>query len=139
MDEIRELEGIPDKEDRGVIPDHVVISLLGVELNRKAAGVARSISRAFFTSHSGKSDKDICPLTHFREEFGLGIFSHISGDFKIAACPCSFGVYNALRDTFTVEMRKLFEKVDVLHKNWPTVTSSHGVLVVANRYSKSGG
>ena len=43
MDEVAELQGIADEEHRRVVTDEVPVSLLGVELDREAARIARGI------------------------------------------------------------------------------------------------
>ena len=45
VDEVLELAGVADEEDRGVVAHQVVVALLGVELDREAARVAAGVRR----------------------------------------------------------------------------------------------
>ena len=46
VDEVGELDGVLDEEDRDVVADEIEVALLGVELDREAAHVARRVDRA---------------------------------------------------------------------------------------------
>src|ERR1035437_1571007 len=46
MDKVGEFDGILDEENRDVVADQVPVAFLGVELDRKAAYVARGVDRA---------------------------------------------------------------------------------------------
>mmetsp|Transcript_34855 Transcript_34855/g.86495 ORF Transcript_34855/g.86495 Transcript_34855/m.86495 type:complete len:549 (+) Transcript_34855:1360-3006(+) len=52
VDEVGELDGVANEEDRRVVPHHVPVALLGVELDREAAGVASSVSASPLAAHS---------------------------------------------------------------------------------------
>jgi len=45
----------------------------------------------------------------------------------------TLGMDNSLRDTLSIEMSKLVDKVEILEKKRSTRSSRHGVLVVVNR------
>jgi len=49
VDEISELDGVPDEEDWCVISDHVVVALLGVELDGEPTGISVAVVRATLT------------------------------------------------------------------------------------------
>jgi hypothetical protein len=52
VDEVWELDWILDKENRGVISDHIVITLFSVKLNCKSSWISISISSTFLSSDS---------------------------------------------------------------------------------------
>jgi hypothetical protein len=52
MQKVRELNRILDKEDRGVISNHIVVAFLSVELNSESSGISNAISRSSFTGNS---------------------------------------------------------------------------------------
>src|SRR5471032_415743 len=56
--EVRELDGIADKEYRPVDPDNVPVTLLRVELDSKPAWVASLLGRSAITHHGGKANED---------------------------------------------------------------------------------
>ena len=57
VQEVGELNGILDEENRGVVADHVVVALLCVELDGEASGVSNCVSRAILTSDSRESQE----------------------------------------------------------------------------------
>ncbi|MNI32842.1 hypothetical protein D3C73_867650 [compost metagenome] len=61
-DEVRELHRIAHEENRGVVPDQVVVALGRVELQRKSAHVAPGVRTALFARHGGEA----------RQHLGLG-------------------------------------------------------------------
>ena len=54
-DEVRELHGVADEEDRGVVADEVVVALGGVELQREPAGVAPGVGGALLAGDGGEA------------------------------------------------------------------------------------
>src|SRR5699024_9146109 len=46
VDEVRELDGVADEEDRRVVADHVVVALVGVELQGESARVTPGVRAA---------------------------------------------------------------------------------------------
>lgn len=73
MDEIGELDWVLDEEDGGVVAYHVVVSLLGVELEREASGVSSSISGTLFSSDGGEAEQGGCTLSNLVKERSLGV------------------------------------------------------------------
>jgi hypothetical protein len=51
MEEIGEFDWIIDEEHRSVVANHIIISLLGVELDGKSTRVSDSISGTSLTSY----------------------------------------------------------------------------------------
>ncbi len=45
MDHIRELDRVPDEEDRKIVPDQFVVALFGIEFNGIPTGITYRISR----------------------------------------------------------------------------------------------
>jgi hypothetical protein len=45
-DKVGKLQRVADEEDRRVVPHEVPVAVLGVELHREAAGIARGIGRS---------------------------------------------------------------------------------------------
>jgi hypothetical protein len=57
MQEIGELDRIVNKEHRGVVANHIVISFLSVEFNGKTTRVSNSIGCTSLTSDGRESQK----------------------------------------------------------------------------------
>ncbi len=43
VDEVRELHGVLDEKDWGIVSDHIVITLLSIELNSKSSWIPVSV------------------------------------------------------------------------------------------------
>lgn len=71
VDEVRELNRILDEEHRSVVANHVVVALLGVELNRESSGVTVAIVGTALASNGGESQEDWGLLADLIEEGGL--------------------------------------------------------------------
>jgi hypothetical protein len=61
VDEVLELGGIPYEEDRRVIADHVVVAVLGVELQREASRVADGVRRPMLQGDCREAGHHIGP------------------------------------------------------------------------------
>ena len=71
-DEVLELQRVADEEHRGVVPDHVVVALGGVELQREAARVAPGVGAAPLAGHGGEPDQRVRAGAGL-EHRGLGV------------------------------------------------------------------
>jgi hypothetical protein len=71
VNEVRELNRILDEEHRSVVANHVVVALLGVELDRKSSGVTVAIVGTALASNGGESQEDWGLLADLIEEGGL--------------------------------------------------------------------
>lgn len=50
---------------------------------------------------------------------------------KTGVCTGTFGMHNTFRDSFAIEMSKLFKKMDVLNECWASRASGHRILVIS--------
>ena len=57
MDKIRKFQWVTDEEYRGIVSNHVLISLFGVKLYRKSAWIPLGICGTLFASYSRKTDE----------------------------------------------------------------------------------
>ena len=55
MNEIWELDWIPDEEYRCVVSDHIVISFLGIELDSPSSWISVAVICSAFSSNSGET------------------------------------------------------------------------------------
>jgi hypothetical protein len=116
VDEVRELERVTDKEDGGVVPRHIVVAVLGVELDGESARVPLRVRRASFSADGREPGEDLRLLAYPGEEPGFGVPGDIGGDLEVAVGAASLGVDDALRDTLPVEVAELFQQVNVLSR-----------------------
>jgi hypothetical protein len=74
MNQVGELDRVLDEEDRDVVADQIPVALVGVELHRKAAHIAREVGGAPGARHRGEADKDGRLLRRILQEATLVMF-----------------------------------------------------------------
>jgi len=57
MHHVGKLDGVLDEEDRDVVADEVPVAFLRIELDGKAANVAREVEGALVAGDGGKADE----------------------------------------------------------------------------------
>ena len=82
MDEIWELDWISDEEDWSVVADHIVVSLLGVELDGESSGISLAVVSTTLASNGGEAEeawssltnsiKEVCSRKPMNFKFGQG-------------------------------------------------------------------
>ena len=114
MDEIREFERIADKKDREAQADYVIVSFGGVKFDGKASRVTISIRRAFGADDCREADEKACGYVWIAQKCGAGVFGHTPVGAEGTEGTASFGVDDAFRDAFPIEMCHFFDKLHVL-------------------------
>lgn len=71
VNKMRELGGVSDEEDWGVVEHPVPVTVVGLQLDRKSTRVASSISRSNLASYGGEVDGNVNFRT-IRPKKGLG-------------------------------------------------------------------
>lgn len=78
VDENRELGGVPEEEDRGVVEYPVPVAFVGVELEGKATGIARTVGGALLTTDSGEADEHVRLLADTLEHVDCCLVKRVS-------------------------------------------------------------
>lgn len=100
-----------NKEDGNVVAHNVPITLLGVELDGEAAGIADGISAATRALDGREADKDRRLAAGVGEDFGGSVLgSRVVEYSEVAVRSGSAGVHDALWDALVVEPVDLFER-----------------------------
>ena len=94
MDEGREEDGVSDEEDRSVVPDHVPVPLLGIELHSEASRVTNGVSASTLSTDGTKSNSDIGSLPNSGQECSLAVLTHILGYFKVSKGSSTFSMHD---------------------------------------------
>ena len=92
VDEVRELAGVLDEEDRRVVADQVVVAVLGVELQREAARVAKSVRRTCLASDSRETDCGTGPSPDFRKQLRTTQISDVVCGLEVPVRACALCV-----------------------------------------------
>ncbi len=115
-DEVLEFHRVLDEEHRRVVAHQVVVALLGVELQREAAGVAPGVRAALLARDGGEAGQHLGPLAGL-EEIRLGELADVIGDLEDPVRPAALGVHHPLGDPFAVELGHLLDQVVVLEQD----------------------
>ncbi|KPY54789.1 Peroxisomal catalase [Pseudomonas syringae pv. solidagae] len=116
VNEIREFQGVTDKEHRRVVTDDVPVTFLGVKLDRKATRVTLGISRTTLAAYGGEAQENRRLLANRVEQPGAGILADVAGHGERTMSTRPLGVHATLRDVFTVEVGKLFDQMEIIEQ-----------------------
>ncbi len=112
--EVRELERVAKKEDRRIVSHQIPVSLLGVELHRKAPDVPLGVGGAALAGDGGEAKEAFGLLADLGEDLRLGVLGDIVGDGKGAISAGTLGVHPSFGDYLPVEMGHFFQEPGVL-------------------------
>jgi len=82
VEEVWELDWVVDEEHWGVVSNHVVVTLFGVEFDGEASWVSDGISGTSLTSNGGESKEKWGLLADLVQESGSGELGNIIGDLE---------------------------------------------------------
>ena len=110
---MRKLHRVSYEENRCVIPDHIVVTIAGVEFEGKAAYIPPGVGTAAFTGYRGK------PGQHFGlrarlEHAGLVLSTDILGYLEMTENSRALSIRLAVRDHLAVEIGHLLEQIMIL-------------------------
>ena len=113
VDEMRELCGIADEEDRSVVVHPIPNTFLRLDLNGKSTRITSCICRSALTTDSTESDSGRCLLANGCEE-GVGSdIGQVVSDFKVSVSTSTLGVDDTLRDSLAIEVSEEIDVVEV--------------------------
>ena len=139
MDQVRELDRVLDEEDGDVVANQIPVALGRIELDRKAAHVARRIDRARAAGDGREAGEQFGLLAHLGQDLGRGEFRQTVGQFEEAVGGRAAGMDDPLRDTLVVEMLNLLAKHEVFQQGRAAPAGLERVLIVADRRAVIGG
>ena len=113
------LSGSRMKKIGVLLPDQVVVAVLGVELDGEPARVADGVGRAPAAGHRGEPEEGLGLLADLAEEPGPGPPGHVGGYLEGAVGGRSVGMDHPLGDALAVEPGQLLEQVLVLEEDGP--------------------
>jgi hypothetical protein len=144
VDEVGELDGVPDEEHTQVVADEVPVAVLGVHLHREATRVAGGLGGVAAAGHGREPDRQLGLLAVLGEQLGPGelrgrLVPDLAGRREVPVGECSAGVHHPLRDALAVEVADLLQELVVLQRRRPTSAHRALVLVVVDRVALSVG
>ena len=117
VDDVGELDGVLDEEDRHVVADQVPDALLRVELRREPAGVADGVGRAAGAQHRAEAHEHRRLQALLGHDGGAGQLPGRAVGGEDAVRRGAAGVHHPLRDPLVVEGVDLLAEVEVLEQD----------------------
>jgi hypothetical protein len=134
VDQVGKLDRILNEKHRDVVADDVPVAFPGIKLHRETPHVAREIRRSFIAGDGREPHECGCLFPGPLEQIGAGRVGQRLVVFEIAMSAESAGMNYTLRNSFMIEMKDLFPKVEVLERGRPASANFQGILIVRNRY-----
>jgi hypothetical protein len=116
VDEVRELRGVAEEEDGGVVGNHVPVAFVSPELDTEAARVAGQVRSTALAADGGETDTDGAFLIFGGEDVCHAKVVERIGCLVETVGSTTLGVNDTLGDTLAVEVRKQVDQVVVLEK-----------------------
>ena len=113
MDDVRKLDRVLDEEHRDVVADDVPVAFLGVELDGKAAHVAREIERALAAGDGREPHEGRRRLAGALEDVGAGIFRQRLVVLEKAMRAIAARMHHALGNALVVEVEDLLAEMEI--------------------------
>ncbi len=132
MDEIGELDRVLDEEHRDVVAHQIPIAFVGVELDGKAAHVARRIDAARAPGDGREPDEHRAGVAFFLEQASASPFGDRAGHFEGAVRTRAARMDDPLGDAFVIEVEDLFAQHKVFEQGRPPLASPQRVLVIGD-------
>ena len=116
VDDVGKLDGVLDEEHRDIVADDVPVAFLGVELDRKAAHVARQIGRSLAAGDGGKAHEGRRSLAGALEQVGAGVFRQRLVVLEEAVRAVAARMHHPLGNPLVVEVEDLLAKMEILEQ-----------------------
>ena len=135
MHEVRELHRVLDEEHRHVVAHQVPVAIVGIELHREAAHVARGILRAALSGDGREAHEDRGPLAFLLERRRARDVGERFVGLEEAMRTAAAGVDDPFGNPFMVEVGDLLAKDEVLQQRGAADAGLERMLIVPDRYT----
>ena len=132
VDDVGKLDRVLDEEHRDVVADEVPVALLGIELHRKAAHVARHVERALVAGDGRKAHEHRGAFARALQDVGLGQLGLRLVVLEKAVRAVAAGMHHALGNALVVEVEDLLAEMAVLEQCRATGPLLERILVVGD-------
>ena len=139
MDEVREFGRITKEEDGCVVRHMIPIAFFCPELDGKASRITGTVVRAGLPTDGRETDGDWAFLAGLANEVGKAdiVQRLCAGEDSVGSG--TFGMYDTLRDTFTVEMGEEVDQVEVLEEERTICPGPLCLVWMWHRHTIAGG
>ncbi|MNL39333.1 hypothetical protein D3C87_1616070 [compost metagenome] len=136
--QVRELHRVLDEEDRHVVADQVPVAFVGIELDGKAAHVARGVLGPPLARHRGKAHEHRRALAFFCKQGRGGQIGQGLVALEVTVGGRAARVHDALGNALVVEVRNFFTQDEVFQQRRPAHARLERMLVVRHRHTLVG-
>ena len=113
VNEIGEFNGVSNEEYWSIVSCHIPVTFFGVKFDCKSSWISIGIGSSSFSCDSGESSENWSFLSNGIEDFRLGVFGDIMGDFEVSMSSCSLGMDDSFGDTFSIEVGEFVNEMEV--------------------------
>ena len=139
VNEVGELHRILDEEHGDIVAHEIPVALVGVELHRETAHVARRVGGAALAGHGGEAHEYRRALARLGKQRRARDLRQRFVTLEIAMRAGSARMHDALGNALVVEVRDLLAQDEVFEQRRPAQPGFQGILVVGNRHALVGG
>ncbi|MNS85587.1 hypothetical protein D3C72_1194550 [compost metagenome] len=136
--QVRKLHRVLDEEDRHVVADQVPVAFVGIELDGKAAHVARGVLGPPLARHRGKAHEHRRALAGFGKQGRRGQVGQGLVALEVTVGGRAARVHDALGNALVIEVRNFFTQDEVFQQRRPAHARLERMLVVGNRHALVG-
>ena len=130
MDQIREFDGVLNKENRDVVANQIPVTFLRIKLHSKAAYIARGIDGTGTAGDGRDARKHRRPRTDFGEYLGGGVVLERGGQFEKTMRTRGTRVNDTLGDAFMIEMGDFFAQDKIFQQGRSARIRAQRILVI---------
>lgn len=135
----RKLDRVPDEEDRKVIEDEILDTLLSIKLCCPTSNISNCIAGSLFTTDCGDASQNLGFLSNASEKVCIGQIRDVFEDFKLAKGTSSLCVHAPVKENepctcvvamklllplwnaFTCKMSEDFDSIGIAQEGQATV------------------
>jgi hypothetical protein len=130
MDKVWKLDRVLDEENGDVVAYEIEVALIGVEFDRKAAHVARHVSRASAASNGREASEDFRFPACLGEVRRSRQMRNRIGHLEIAVRATPAGMNDALWNSLVIEMGDLLAERKMFQKRGTPAPGFQRILIV---------
>lgn len=139
MNHVREFHPISDEKHRHVVTHKVKVTLSGVELDSKTTWIPQGLRASTLMHNGGEPNNNRGLNPRSPEKISTCKVRYIVSYFKETLGTGSSSMNNTFRDTFPVELSKLFNQMIVLKEDGSSLADGEGGVVVPDGGAGVGG
>ena len=139
VNQVGKFHRVLDEEHRHVVAHQIPVALVGVELHREAAHVARGIGGATLAGHGGEAHEHRRALARFGKHRGTRDLRQRLVAFEVAMRAGSTRMHDAFGNALVIEVRDLLAQDEVFEQRRSAQPGLEGILVVGDRHALVGG